>query len=71
MNRPTLYTYTLDVGRLRHEGMCFAAAPEGVVRAASDRFAETWLACGLRAVVTVREAGSRRVRPVLVQEVRP
>jgi hypothetical protein len=68
--KPILYTYTLDVGRLRQEGQCFAGSPEGVVHVVAERFADTWLTYGVPAKVSVREVGSTRIRPCLVQEVR-
>lgn len=70
MIRPTLYAFELTVGRLVQHGSCYSSDPAGAVRVVARRFADTWLASNLPAVVSIREVGSRRTRPELVQEVR-
>lgn len=70
MTRPTLYAFELTVGGLRQYGSCYSTDAEGAVRVVARRFADTWLASDLPATVSIRQVGSRRVRPELVQEVR-
>lgn len=65
----TLYSVELDVGSLRQCGQLFALSAEEAARVTVDMYRDSWLKGGLAGVVRVREAGSRRKRPLVERNV--